>query len=96
MQADAVLRSLYQLLSPPYFEDDEGRASSFQSEVNGFGTVSLDLDLALASAATDREDAVNAGPGEVESVCRSILILDWVRHFPPNKEVHLLCSAEAP
>lgn len=92
MQADAVLRSLYQLLSPPYFEDDEGRASSFQSEVIGFGTVSLDLDLALASAATDREDAVNAGPGEVESVSFNTRFR-LGEAFPSNKEVHLLCSA---
>lgn len=62
------------------------------SEVIDFDTVSRDLDRALASAATDPEDAVTAACSTVESVCRSILI-ELGQPLPAKKDVQGLYNA---
>lgn len=57
-----------------------------------FDTVSRDLERALASAASDPEDAITAACSTIESVCRSILIeLDV--ELPAQKDIQGLYKA---
>ena len=62
-------------------------ASNFEMD-----TVSRDLERALASAATDPEDAVTAACSLVESVCRSILVELGVE-LPSKKDIASLYRA---
>lgn len=65
------------------------------SELINFDTVSRDLERALASAATDPEDAVTAACSTVESVCRSILV-ELGEPLPVKKDVQGLYNAVKP
>lgn len=51
-----------------------------------FDTVQRDLDRAMASAATDPEDAVTAACSVIESVCRSVLIELGVK-LPDKRDI---------
>lgn len=62
------------------------------AEMIDFDTVSRDLDRALASAATDPEDAVTAACSTIESVCRSILV-ELGAPLPAKKDVQGLYNA---
>lgn len=57
-----------------------------------FDTVRRDIDRALASAATDPEDAVTAACSTIESVCRSILI-EMDEPLPAKKDIKSLYNA---
>lgn len=57
-----------------------------------FDTVQRDLERAMASAATDPEDAVTAACSVIESVCRSILIELGVK-LPDRRDILSLYKA---